>query len=257
MNNLPVLFNYENAQIRTFTKEDNTVWFAAVDICQALGLVNVTKAVKRVEEDDLTSIQCIDSMGRPQEINIINESGLYTLVLSSKKKEAKDFKRWITKDVLPQIRQTGGYQKAMSPEELAVYQATNILNLRKDMDQIKGELNEIKSQQAQNIEKFYEVEKSNLIPFQETTRVKIHKLINAFVRASQIPYNLAWDKLYTDYRLRYGIDLKQRAKNKGRGVSGLQIAEELFKLEELFSLASEVLDIEKFSKQLSLIEVEN
>lgn len=109
MNNLPVLFNYENAQIRTFTKEDNTIWFVASDICHALGLTNVTKAVSRIEEDDFTSIQVTDSIGRPQETKIINESGLYNLVLSSKKAEAKKFKKWITSEVLPEIRKTGSY----------------------------------------------------------------------------------------------------------------------------------------------------
>ena len=116
------IFNFENQTIRT--KEINGIpYFLAVDICKALELENPTKALERVEKDDLTLSKVIDKMGREQTANFVNESGLYDLVFLSTKPEAKKFKRWITLEVLPQIRKTGKYeipQKELSKKELAL-----------------------------------------------------------------------------------------------------------------------------------------
>lgn len=109
---LPIqLFNYESLEVRTLTKEDGSVWFAAVDICKSLELSQVSRALSRLEEDEVTSINLTDSLGRNQETNLISESGLYSLVLSSKKPEAKKFKKWVTNEVIPSIRKTGSYKQ--------------------------------------------------------------------------------------------------------------------------------------------------
>ena len=80
-------------------------WFVAADVCRALGLGNSTVAVARLDEDERSKF----NLGRQGEATIINEPGLYALVLSSRKPEAKAFKRWITHEVIPEIRKTGGY----------------------------------------------------------------------------------------------------------------------------------------------------
>lgn len=97
--------------IRAFVNEQRVVKFIAKDVLVALGYKNISKALAdHVDEDDLTKRYPIrDSKGRPQLVNAINESGLYSLILGSKLPNAKVFKRWVTSEVLPQIARTGGY----------------------------------------------------------------------------------------------------------------------------------------------------
>lgn len=103
---------FENAtfgSVRTIEKEDE-VWFVGKDVAAALGYERPTKAVQdHVDDEDKDEIPIQDSIGRSQNTPIINESGLYSLVLSSKLPTARQFKRWITKEVIPSIRKTGGY----------------------------------------------------------------------------------------------------------------------------------------------------
>ena len=85
-------------------------WLVGKDVAEDLGYNEPNKAIVRhVDEDDRTKYPITDNLGRTQESWIINESGFYSLLLRSKLPEAKKFKRWVTSDVLPQIRKTGGY----------------------------------------------------------------------------------------------------------------------------------------------------
>ena len=86
--------------------KDGEPWFVATDVVIALGLTNTTVALKFVDEDDRAK-QCIGPSGVLT--NLVTESGLYSLILKSRKPEAKAFKKWVTSDVLPTIRKTGGY----------------------------------------------------------------------------------------------------------------------------------------------------
>ena len=83
-------------------------WFVAADVCRALGLGNSSDAIRKLDADEKDGVDLIDPIGRKQNTAIINEPGLYTLVLGSRKAEAKAFKRWITHEVIPAIRKTGG-----------------------------------------------------------------------------------------------------------------------------------------------------
>lgn len=111
MNELQVFTSEECGEIRVL-KRDNEAWFVAVDVCKCLEINNARQAVTRLDDDEKTTV--ISNDGR--QMNIISESGLYSLVLSSRKKEAKAFKRWVTHDVLPSIRKTGGYNASVSDE---------------------------------------------------------------------------------------------------------------------------------------------
>lgn len=84
-------------------------WFVLSEVCKKLGIVNVSDAANRVDDDEKDSIAITDASGRSKSTIIINESGLYTLVLRSSKPEAKRFKKWVTSEVLPAIRKTGTY----------------------------------------------------------------------------------------------------------------------------------------------------
>lgn len=108
MNDLQIFNNDEFGEIRTVVI-DNEPWFVARDITERLGYQNGRDALyKHVDQEDKGVAKC-DTLGGVQDFSIINESGLYSLILSSKLPEAKKFKRWVTSEVLPQIRKTGGY----------------------------------------------------------------------------------------------------------------------------------------------------
>lgn len=109
MNHPQVFTSPTFGQVRTVTV-DSEVWFVGKDVAQALGYKEATKAAReRVDPED-RGVSKIDTPSGKQEMTIINESGLYSLILSSKLPDAKRFKRWVTSEILPAIRRTGGYQ---------------------------------------------------------------------------------------------------------------------------------------------------
>ena len=110
MNNI-VPFNFKGNQVRVVDR-DGDPWFVAADVCAVLEIVNPSDAIKRLDDDESTLAR-IEGNHRP--INLINESGLYSLILRSDKPEAKPFRKWVTAEVLPAIRKTGRYETPESP----------------------------------------------------------------------------------------------------------------------------------------------
>ncbi|WP_294748896.1 BRO family protein [uncultured Prevotella sp.] len=102
-------------EVRTLTNEKGETFFVGKDVAQALGYSNTRKALMDHVDDEDKGVTKRDTLGGIQQMVIINESGLYALVLSSKLPQAKEFKRWVTAEVLPQIRQTGGYLPTRNP----------------------------------------------------------------------------------------------------------------------------------------------
>ena len=121
MNNLKIFENKEFGEIRTVIK-DGEPWFVGKDVTKILGYERPTKAIlDHVDGEDLDAVPIQDSIGRMQNTPVVNESGLYSLILSSKLPNAKKFKKWVTSEVLPSIRKNGGYiagQETMSDDEL-------------------------------------------------------------------------------------------------------------------------------------------
>jgi prophage antirepressor-like protein len=105
---MPVLFEFETLPVRVLTGEDGEPWFIAVDVCASLGLNDTNKALIGLDDDEKREHEQYSGSGRKP--ILINESGLYSLILRSRKAEAKRFKRWVTHEVLPSIRKTGSYQ---------------------------------------------------------------------------------------------------------------------------------------------------
>ncbi|MBG6221386.1 prophage antirepressor-like protein [Janthinobacterium sp. CAN_S1] len=112
MSNLPVVFNFGSQSIRTID-QDGEVWFVANDVCTALDISNPRQAITRLDEDERGVISN-DTPSGTQELNTISESGLYSLVMSSRKSEAKQFKRWVTHEVLRVFGLLGGYYPPLS-----------------------------------------------------------------------------------------------------------------------------------------------
>lgn len=119
MNELQVFNNAIFGNVRIIL-QDNEPWFVAKDVCDCLEHTNTTMALQRLDDDERAKL----NLGRQGETNVISEYGLYSLVLSSRKPEAKEFKRWITHDVLPALRRTGSYSLNIPqtlPEALRAY----------------------------------------------------------------------------------------------------------------------------------------
>lgn len=100
-------FEFEGHGVRVIERDD-APWFALVDVCAVLEIANSRNAAARLDDDE-KALHGTDSLGRGNQLTIINESGLYSLILTSRKEEAKRFKKWVTGDVLPSIRKTGMY----------------------------------------------------------------------------------------------------------------------------------------------------
>lgn len=103
-----VPFKFEGSLVRVYAR-DGEPWFVLADVCRELDVGNPSDAAKRLDDDERDALDTIDPMGRTQRATIISESGLYSLILTSRKEGARRFKKWVTAEVLPSIRKTGGY----------------------------------------------------------------------------------------------------------------------------------------------------
>lgn len=142
------LFKYEDKQVRTKLINDE-VYFVGKDVADILGYNEPHKAIDRhVDEDDRMKHPITDNLGRTQETYIINESGLYSLILSSKLASAKKFKKWVTSEVLPSIRKHGAYmtnnilEKALTSPEFLIKLATNLKEEKEKNKQLENKIEE-------------------------------------------------------------------------------------------------------------------
>lgn len=111
-------FNFNTASLRVLTDEHNEPWFIAKDVCDVLELNNVSQALARLDDDEKSSITLNDGTpGNPNRA-IVSESGLYALILASRKPEAHEFKRWVTHEVLPSIRKHGIYATGTTIDQI-------------------------------------------------------------------------------------------------------------------------------------------
>ena len=108
MNNVQIFNNHEFGEVRTLII-DGSPWFVGKDVSEALGYAKPTDAIRKRVDDEDRGISKMETPSGIQEMTIINESGLYSLIFGSKLESAKKFKHWVTSEVLPQIRKTGGY----------------------------------------------------------------------------------------------------------------------------------------------------
>lgn len=140
-NEIQVFQNDRFGTIRALSV-DGEPWFVAKDVCVALGVGNSRQALARLDDDEKGVIST-DTPGGEQRVQTVNEAGLYTLVLSSRKPEAHAFKRWVTHEVLPAIRRTGGYMVARdeTPEQTM---ARALLIARDTMDRQRREIDELR-----------------------------------------------------------------------------------------------------------------
>lgn len=172
MNNIQI-FKYENNDVRT-VEMNGEPWFVLKDVCGVLGLSNHKVTAQRLDRDEVSQTYLTDSIGRKQETTVINESGLYSVILRSDKPEAKPFRKWVTSEVLPSIRKNGGYiagQEQMTPEELM---AKALLVANKTLAEREARISELTVQNTimqPKAEYFDElVDRNTLTNFRETAK---------------------------------------------------------------------------------------
>lgn len=171
MNNIQI-FKYENNDVRT-VEMNGEPWFVLKDVCVVLGLGTVSKVADRLDADEKGMNQ-IHTPGGMQDVTVINESGLYNVILRSDKPEAKPFRKWVTSEVLPSIRKNGGYisgQEQLTPSELM---AKALLVANKTLAERDARISELTVQNAimqPKAEYFDELVDRNLLTsFRETAK---------------------------------------------------------------------------------------
>ena len=115
MNNIQIFQNQEFGAIRTISNKQGEAMFCLKDVCEVLEL-QTKQVVRRLEDDVFSKHPIVDNLGRVQQATFVNEDGLYDTILESRKPQAKQFRKWVTSEVLPSIRKQGGYMMA-SPDE--------------------------------------------------------------------------------------------------------------------------------------------
>lgn len=214
MNDIQI-FIYNRNEVRTIQK-DGEPWFVLKDVCQVLGISHVKDTADRLDQDEVGQTEVIDSLGRKQTAGIINESGLYNVILRSDKPEAKPFRKWVTSEVLPSIRKHGAY---MTPETLqaailnpdTMIQLCQQLKAEQDRNQVlraeNSRLTVDKQIMAPKADYFDElVERNTLTNFRETAK-ELHVPPRKFVQ-------FLLDRKYV-YRDKKGKLLPYEAKNDG------------------------------------------
>ena len=143
-NNALQLFNFKGDAVNVLTDKNGEPWFVTKDVMNVLGLSNTTETLRTLDKDEFSTTELIDKIGRLQQFSIITEGGLYSLIFKSRKPEAREFKRWVTHEVLPQIRKTGGYIPANVDEDPSHIMARAILIAQKTIEDQSRQLREQK-----------------------------------------------------------------------------------------------------------------
>lgn len=161
LNELQIFNNPEFGEVRTI-QLDGDPWFVGKDVAAALGYENTRDAlVKHVDEEDKGVAKC-DTLGGPQDMTIINESGVYALIFGSKLENARRFKHWVTSEVLPAIRKTGTYT-ARGPWEQAVQDAVRSVRTVRAAMEAQGIAEETILKAVKDIARNYGVELPEIV----------------------------------------------------------------------------------------------
>lgn len=206
MNELTIFNNPEFGKIRGIEK-DGEPWFVGKDVAEALGYKNTRQALSTNVDDEDKGVHSVDTPSGEQSMTIINESGLYSLVLSSKLPNAKKFKRWITSEVIPSIRKTGGYMQAarpMSMPEMLLAQAQLMVDHDKRLSAV--EENQTKVIAACSVPALGRDE------WQDGMK----KYLAGLCEEAGLNYSVMYGDLYTELENKMGCDLEARQRNLRR-----------------------------------------
>lgn len=257
MNGLQIFKNDEFGEIRVIEK-DGEPWFVGKDVADILGYSNTKDAISsHVDEEDKTIIQKSENTTFEipnRGLTIINESGLYSLILLSKMPTAKNFKRWVTSDILPSIRKHG------------VYMTDNVMNqILNNPDFGIKLLTELKAEREERLKLQKEVKYKTEVIKGITDDIDLYtkrNVLNRVVRYKKANFQERWSELYRVFRETYSVDLKARCEGynlkqikKKDQLSVVKYAEKFGFLDDLYKVALKLYetDIREILDQLKKI----
>ncbi|BCO16296.1 phage antirepressor_gp243 [Bacillus phage vB_BceM_WH1] len=204
------LFNYNDSEVRTCVK-DTQIWFVANDVCKVLEIVNPRTSIQRLDEDE-KDVHSVDTHGGAQNMAVINESGLYSLVLTSRKPQAKAFKKWITSEVIPALRKDGSYSlKQKTPAEMMLMYAEQMVKQEKELAALK-EAQQVQQARIEGTEQRVETLIHHMSDVPD--RAKLTRKINELSRTRGWSQQISWHEVYYIINSKYGIDVRRRVQNR-------------------------------------------
>lgn len=210
MNDLQIFSNPEFGSVRCIEK-DGEEWFVGKDVALALGYKNANDAlIKHVDNDDKGFADC-DTLGGTQRMTIINESGLYSLIILSELSKARKFKKWITSEVIPSIRKTGGYGvPQMSQSELILKIAQNNVELERRIAAAESKTKAVSEKLDNALDVF-------TAPTSENWKDETNLIINRMIEEYNLNYGVFRRKLYDELENIANCNLAARqARLRGR-----------------------------------------
>lgn len=251
MNELQV-FKYSGKQVRTLLK-DNQPWWVLKDVCDILGLTNPSVVADRLDDDERSKFD----LGRQGEATVVNESGLYNVILRSDKPEAKPFRKWVTGEVLPTIRKTGGY---VGNDEMFI---TTYLPFADDTTKtlFKTTLQTVRQQNELILKQQKEIQHKEDVIIGLVDNVELaekRQILNRVVRYKNANFQERWAELYRQFNMKYHIDIEKRfqaynKENKPKMKSKLDYVDKVMnKIPELYEIACKLYenDIKELTEQM-------
>ena len=227
MNEIQVFNNPVFGEVRTVVI-DNEPWFVGKDVAERLGYSNTNDAlIRHVDPEDKLQndgVVILDPIGRKQQPIVINESGLYSLIMSSKLPSAKEFKRWVTSEVLPTIRRQGSYamQKPMSPAQLIAAQAQVLVQMEEKMQALQAQTEAVQSQQSALAQKVETAIKVFSRPSEDHWRADMDRAIKELCAEKHMNLMSTKGRMFRELEQKCGCDvdarhrkLRQRMKKQG------------------------------------------
>lgn len=213
------VWNYESSEVRT-VQVNGEPWFVLADVCKVLEISNSRNISSRLEPDE-KGVTLVDTLGGTQQMTIINESGLYAVVLRSDKPQAKPFRKWVTSEVLPSIRKHGSYSVQSQFADLSPQLQVLI--------QMETRQKQIEARQAEQATALAGLEQKlqntcEVIALDKTAwRKDSEHLINKIARATGEGYGgirLVYEEIYRSIESRAGVSLNTRLTNKRNRMAG-------------------------------------
>ena len=249
MNGLEIFQSEEFGQVRTISI-DGEPWFVGKDVAKALGFTNPRDAIATHVFDDDKGVDSIDTLGGKQKMTVVNESGLYALIFGSRLESAKRFKHWVTSEVIPSIRKTGGYVSndelfidtylPFADEQTKMLFSQTLFTVRKQNEIIKSQQNQIEHKQ----------EVINGL----TDDIDIYKkkdIINRICKRRSGNYANRYKELYKCFRENFHIDLEARCEGynmkqvkKKDKLSTIKYAEQFGHIDNLYFCCTKLYEAE-------------
>lgn len=213
----------------------------AKDMAKALEYHDASSLVRKLDDDEKGYVK-IQTPGGTQKVLAVTESGVYHATFRSSNEKAKDFRRWVTQDVLPSIRETGSYQGDSAPSE---YENDPIIQIRKKQIDLERRVDRLEERDEQNERCRLDAQRQlKRLPEAETEapeknhRAKLNEIVRAYAGATSTRPQDAWRTLYREVYYRLGVNVNVRSKN--RGISKIEVLDRDGLLPDAYAIARKV-----------------